>query len=65
MNSTLKTYNAFLINSLKYNKITILCFSILTTVGYFSLPYLEKYQKSVKMKIPKKNTKEDNSDKKK
>jgi hypothetical protein len=55
--SSLKRYNTFLINSLKNNKVTFFCFSIITTLGYFSLPYLEKFHKSVKMNISKENSK--------
>lgn len=63
MNTILRSYNTFLIHSLKYNKFTILFFSTATALGYLSLPYLEKYHKSIKEKSeetpPKNNAKKD------
>jgi hypothetical protein len=53
MKSILKSYNRFLIHLFKYNKITILLFSTATALGYLSLPYLEKYHKSIKEKNDK------------
>lgn len=50
LNAVLKSYNAFLIHSLKHNKLTILLFSTATALGYLSLPYLERYHKSIKEK---------------
>lgn len=50
VNNSLKAYNNFLIDSFKFNKITILLFSTATALGYLSLPYLEKYHKSIKAK---------------
>jgi DNA-binding LytR/AlgR family response regulator len=50
LNTVLKSYNAFLIHSLKHNKLTILLFSTATALGYLSLPYLERYHKSIKEK---------------
>ena len=50
VNSALKTYNAFMINSLKTNKFTILTLATLTALGYLSIPYLEKYHKTIKSK---------------
>ena len=47
LNTVLKSYNAFLIHSLKHNKLTILLFSTATALGYLSLPYLERYHKSI------------------
>lgn len=57
MNAILRTYNTFLIYSLKYNKFTILFFSTVTALGYLSLPYLEKYHKSIKEKSNEKTSK--------
>lgn len=66
MNDFLKSYNTFLINSLKYNKFTILFLSVVTTLGYLSLPQLEKYQKSIKEKsnenVPQENTNKDKTE---
>lgn len=66
MNSLIKAYNAFLINSLKYNKFMILFFSAATALGYLSLPYLEKYHKSIKEKsklnAQNNNTKKDKAE---
>ena len=66
MNDFLKSYNTFLINSLKYNKFTILFLSLATTLGYLSLPQLEKYQKSIKEKsnenVPQENTNKDKTE---
>ena len=62
MNAFLKAYNTFLINSLKYNKFTILFFSTVTALGYLSLPHLEKYHKSIKEKR-KSNTQKNNENK--
>lgn len=57
IDSYLKSYNHFLISSLKSNKFTVLFFSLVTTLGYLSLPYLEKYQKNIKNKSNQKNKK--------
>jgi hypothetical protein len=57
MNAILRSYNTFLIHSLKYNKFTILFFSTATALGYLSLPYLEKYHKSIKEKSKEKTSK--------
>lgn len=66
MNDFLKSYNTFLINSLKYNKFTILFLSVATTLAYLSLPQLEKYQKSIKEKsnenVPQENTNKDKTE---
>ena len=61
MNSVLKSYNAFLIHSLKHNKLTILLFSAATALGYLAIPYLERYQKSLKEGQPKTKIKKDNT----
>ena len=64
MNPASKTYNTILINLFKNNKITFFCFSIVTALGYVSLPYLEKYHKSVKMKTSKNISKDEDTKKK-
>ena len=48
MNDILKSYNTILFNSLKSNKLTILAFLTISTLGYFSLPHLEKYHATIK-----------------
>lgn len=50
MNSALKAYNLFLINTINHNKYSLLLFSSLTVIGYLSLPYLETYQTKIKKK---------------
>ena len=63
LNPASKRYNTILINLFKNNKITLFCFSIVTALGYISLPYLEKYHKSVKMKTSKKIAKDEDTKK--
>jgi len=53
LNDALKSYNAFLIHLLNHNKLTIFLFSTTTALGYLSLPYLERYHKSIKEKSNK------------
>ena len=65
MNTLLKSYNTFLINSFKYNKFTILFFSTATAIGYLSLPYLERYHKIVKEKSNEDSDKIKDNNKKK
>lgn len=48
VDNTLKNYNNFILNSIKQNKFTFLFFSTVTAFGFFSLPYLEKYHKTIK-----------------
>lgn len=53
VNNTLKQYNIFLLNSFQRNKFTTMFFFTVSVFGYFSLPYLEKYHKSIKEKNSK------------
>ena len=50
-----KTYNEFLINGLKSNKLMILLLSSISFIGYINLPYLEKRLKKNKILENKKN----------
>tara|TARA_Y100000389_G_C16972950_1_gene276590 strand:+ start:292 stop:462 length:171 start_codon:yes stop_codon:yes gene_type:complete len=49
-----------LFNSFKSNKLTIIAFFTITTLGYFSLPHLEKYHATLKKenKLVKEDDKE-------
>lgn len=43
-------YNRFLINGLKTNKLFVVIWCSLSLAAYISVPYLEKYQKNLKIK---------------
>ena len=64
MNDILKSYNTMLFNSFKSNKLTIIAFFTITTLGYFSLPHLEKYHATLKKenKLDKEYDKEDDKE---
>jgi rhodanese-related sulfurtransferase len=47
----MENYNQTIINTLWENKISFILFILITTIGYLSLPYLNKVQNNLEKKI--------------
>ena len=47
LTTSLQSYNSALLQSIKRNKISLFVLTSVSIMGYFALPYVEKYQKTL------------------